>query len=266
MRAHFLGCVLFYFFKLIFCCSTNWADPVIGQFFKWSPWRYSRLCVSFIWIVYIPANNASILCHFFKPDFCFFLDVGWSCFRSGTSFYFVVVGIGHWLFISKDFSFNHLTDEDGVVEKFGVSPASIPDYLALVGDDADGFPGLPGWGAKSSATLLARYRHIEDIPLDAADWDVSVRGAERLAATLAEGIDRAILFRKLAKLQGNAPVSPSVEELEWSGPTDRFPEVCQMLQHRVHRHCLSIPWWRCYHNQTLVLTEELSTLLLLPLR
>ncbi len=122
-----------------------------------------------------------------------------------------------------------IIDEDGVVEKFGVSPASIPDYLALVGDDADGFPGLPGWGAKSSATLLARYRHIEDIPSSAGDWDVSVRGAERLAATLAEGLDRAVLFRRLATLQGNAPVSSGVEELEWLGPTDRFPEVCETL-------------------------------------
>ncbi len=122
-----------------------------------------------------------------------------------------------------------IIDEDGVVEKFGVSPASIPDYLALVGDDADGFPGLPGWGAKSSATLLARYGHIEDIPSSADNWDVSVRGAERLAATLAEQLDRAILFRRLATLRGNAPVSPGIEELEWLGPTDRFPEVCETL-------------------------------------
>jgi 5'-3' exonuclease len=123
-----------------------------------------------------------------------------------------------------------LRDEEGVVKRFGVPPASIPDYLALVGDAADGFPGIPGFGAKTAATVLARYRHIEDIPLRGSEWDVSVRGAERLAATLAEQMDRAILFRRLATLDGNAPVGERVEELEWSGPQAGFGEVCDELE------------------------------------
>jgi 5'-3' exonuclease len=122
-----------------------------------------------------------------------------------------------------------VTDEAGVVRKYGVSPASIPDYLALVGDNADGFPGISGFGAKTAATVLARYGHIEDIPLRGSDWDVSVRGADRLAATLAEQMDRALLFRRLATLAGNAPVSARVEELEWSGPVEGFGEVCVLL-------------------------------------
>lgn len=122
-----------------------------------------------------------------------------------------------------------VTHEGGVVKKFGVPPASIPDYLALVGDAADGFPGIPGFGAKTAATVLARYSHIEDIPLRGNDWDVSVRGAGRLAATLAEQMDRALLFRRLATLDGNAPVSARVEELEWSGPAAGFGDVCARL-------------------------------------
>lgn len=121
------------------------------------------------------------------------------------------------------------TDEAGVVEKFGVPPASIPDYLALLGDDADGFPGIRGFGAKTGATVLARYGHIEEIPLNGGDWDVPVRGAERLAATLAEQMERALLFRRLATLDGNAPVSARVEDLEWSGPAAGFGEVCGRL-------------------------------------
>ena len=121
-------------------------------------------------------------------------------------------------------------DFDGVVEKFGVNPASIPDYLGLVGDTADGFPGLPGWGAKSAATVLARYEHIEQIPARELDWDVSVRGAARLAASLREENDRALLFRQLATLVEDAPVSPTVDELEWSGPTPQFSTVCETLE------------------------------------
>jgi 5'-3' exonuclease len=120
-------------------------------------------------------------------------------------------------------------DEAAVVEKFGVGPASIPDYLALVGDAADGFPGIRGFGAKTAATVLARYGHIEGIPLRGSEWDVPVRGAERLAATLAEQMDRALLFRRLARLDGNAPVSGRVEELMWSGPAEGFGEVCARL-------------------------------------
>ncbi len=122
-----------------------------------------------------------------------------------------------------------VTDEAGVLRKFGVSPDSIPDYLALVGDAADGFPGLRGFGAKTAATVLARYGQIEKIPLRGSDWDVSVRGADRLAATLAEQMDRALLFRRLATLDGNAPVSARVEELEWSGPAAGFGQVCARL-------------------------------------
>jgi 5'-3' exonuclease len=122
-----------------------------------------------------------------------------------------------------------VTDEGGVVKKFGVPPASIPDYLALVGDAADGFPGIPGFGAKTAATVLARYGRIEEIPLGGGEWDVSVRGAERRAATLAEQMDRALLFRRLATLDGNAPVSAGVEELEWTGPAAGFGEACARL-------------------------------------
>ncbi|MCB0975838.1 MAG: flap endonuclease [Acidimicrobiales bacterium] len=112
-----------------------------------------------------------------------------------------------------------LIDESGVREKFGVPPESIPDYLGLVGDTADGFPGLPGWGAKSTATVLARYGHIEEIPHDAAQWEVEVRGAAKLARTLAEGIDDALLFRTIATIAYDAPTVTTVDELRWSGPT-----------------------------------------------
>ena len=113
-------------------------------------------------------------------------------------------------------------DEAGVLKKFGVMPASIPDWLALVGDSADGFPGLPGWGATSAATVLARYGHLEGIPRQAAEWDVSVRGAERLAATLAEQGERARLFRRLATLRADAPIGVDVDGLRWPGPRPAF--------------------------------------------
>ena len=113
-------------------------------------------------------------------------------------------------------------DEDGVVEKFGVRPRSIPDYLALVGDSADGFPGLPGWGAKSAATVLARYQTLEAIPDDASEWDVQVRSAPALAATLAEEKELAVLFKELATLSTSIPLLASVEELRWVGPAPEF--------------------------------------------
>ncbi len=109
-------------------------------------------------------------------------------------------------------------DEAAVRERFGVGPRSIPDYLALVGDAADGFPGLPGWGAKSAATVLARYEHLDAIPDDVADWDVSVRGAAKLAATLATARDAARLFLDLATLRTDADVG-TVDDWEWRGPT-----------------------------------------------
>jgi len=113
-------------------------------------------------------------------------------------------------------------DEAGVRKKFGVPPASIPDWLALVGDSADGFPGLPGWGAASAATVLARYGHLEQIPERAADWEVAVRGAARLAATLAEQGERARLFRTLATLRADAPIGAAVDALRWTGPRPGF--------------------------------------------
>ncbi len=119
-----------------------------------------------------------------------------------------------------------LIDADGVAEKFGVPAESIPDWLALVGDSADGFPGLPGFGAKSAATLLARYGHLEDIPADAADWDVTVRGAAKLAGTLAAQRAAADLFKVLATLRTDAAVG-AVDDWLWTGPTADFPGWCE---------------------------------------
>ncbi|MDG2428563.1 MAG: 5'-3' exonuclease H3TH domain-containing protein [Acidimicrobiales bacterium] len=117
-------------------------------------------------------------------------------------------------------------DRAGVVDKFGVEPESIPDWLALVGDAADGIPGLPGWGAKSSAIVLARYGHLEAIPSDATDWDVAVRSAAKLAGTLAERRQDVELYRNLATLDLDAPVMADVEDLRWTGPADHLEAVC----------------------------------------
>ena len=122
-----------------------------------------------------------------------------------------------------------IRNEDGVVEKFGVPPTSIPDYLALVGDSSDGYPGLPGWGAKSTRILLARYQHIEGIPASDADWDVTVRGAARLSEALRQNRELALLFRRIATVDVDAPVSRSVDELRWSSPRPGFAEVCERL-------------------------------------
>ncbi len=108
-------------------------------------------------------------------------------------------------------------DEAGVVAKFGVRPKSIPDYLALVGDAADGFPGLPGWGAKSAAKLLARYKHLEAIPIEAREWDVAVGSSERLAQVLSSERDRAFLFRTLATLRTDIELFDDVESLRYRG-------------------------------------------------
>jgi len=110
-------------------------------------------------------------------------------------------------------------DEAGVLAKFGVRPASIPDYLALVGDAADGFPGLPGWGAKSAAKVLARYAHLEAIPADARDWDVAVGSSEKLAHVLTGERDRALLFRTLATLRTDIDLFDDVESLRYRGGT-----------------------------------------------
>jgi 5'-3' exonuclease len=108
-------------------------------------------------------------------------------------------------------------DEVGVREKFGVLPASIPDWLALVGDDADGYPGVPRWGAKSAATLLAHYGHLEAIPDDPAEWQVPVRGAAALAESLRNHRDEVMLYRVLARLRTDVPLPESIEDLEWRG-------------------------------------------------
>jgi 5'-3' exonuclease len=108
-------------------------------------------------------------------------------------------------------------DHLGVVTKFGVPPTSIPDWLALVGDSADGYPGVPRWGAKSASALLARYDHIEDIPDDERAWDVTVRGAPALAASLREHRPDAMLFKRLATLRIDAPLPETLEDLRWQG-------------------------------------------------
>jgi 5'-3' exonuclease len=113
-------------------------------------------------------------------------------------------------------------DEAGVREKFGVPPSTIPDWLALVGDSADGYPGLPGWGPRSAAAVLARYERLERIPKLAAEWDVAVRGALRLATTLAEQRERALLFRTLATLCADAPIGATVDALRWTGPRPKL--------------------------------------------
>ena len=121
-------------------------------------------------------------------------------------------------------------DENGIWEKFGVGPASIPDYLALVGDTADGIPGIPAWGAKSSATLLARYGALEAIPDDEAQWDVKVRGAARLAESLREHRGQAMLFRTLTTLRLDVPMEESLDDLRWQGvDRDAFMALCDEL-------------------------------------
>jgi 5'-3' exonuclease len=123
-----------------------------------------------------------------------------------------------------------IVDEDGVVEKFGIHPESIPDYLALVGDTADGVPGLPGWGAKSSATVLAKFPRLELIPPNPSDWGLVVRGAEKLAASLAENQEAVYLFRELTTLRLDVPIEEDLSDLEWRGvPETRFREFCAAM-------------------------------------
>jgi 5'-3' exonuclease len=120
-------------------------------------------------------------------------------------------------------------DEAGVVAKFGVPPASIPDYLALVGDSADGYPGLPGWGAKSSAAVLARFGHLESIPADSREWSANVASPQTLARVLINERDRAFLFRDLATLRTDIDLFDSVDELRWNGPTRTFAALAAEL-------------------------------------
>ena len=120
-------------------------------------------------------------------------------------------------------------DEPAIVKKFGVTPTSIPDYLALVGDSADGYPGLQGWGAKSSAAVLAKFIHLEDIPKDWREWSVNAMGASSLAATLSRDWEQALLFRKLATLRTDIPLFEDVDELRWNGPTAAFDALAARL-------------------------------------
>lgn len=121
-------------------------------------------------------------------------------------------------------------DAAGVVEKFGVDPKSIPDYLALVGDTADAIPGLRGWGAKSSSIILGYYKTLENIPLEASRWAVKVRGAEKLCLTLRENMGDAVLYRFLATLRYDVPILETLEDLEWKGAhLEHFTKLCDEL-------------------------------------
>ncbi|RPJ67793.1 MAG: flap endonuclease [Acidobacteria bacterium] len=124
-------------------------------------------------------------------------------------------------------------DEAGVVEKFGVLPASIPDYLALVGDDADGYPGLPGWGSKSAAAVLTRYEHLESIPSDWRHWGVNANNPAAIARVLEEQRELAVLFRTLATLRTDLPLFDDVDELRWTGPTEAFASLAARLDKAV---------------------------------
>jgi 5'-3' exonuclease len=124
-------------------------------------------------------------------------------------------------------------EEAGIIQKFGVSPGSIPDYLALVGDSADGYPGLPGWGAKSSAAVLAKFIHLESIPLDFREWRVNVTNASGLADTLCRERDRAILFRTLATLRTDIALFDDLDQLRWNGPTEAFAAIAARLDSAV---------------------------------
>ncbi len=121
-------------------------------------------------------------------------------------------------------------DEAGVIARFGVGPASIPDYLALVGDAADGYPGLPGWGSKSAAAVLAKFHHLESIPADAGTWSVNAVRAGTLAATLEKQRDRALLFRDLATLRTDIALFDTVDELCWTGPSPAFASLAAHLE------------------------------------
>ena len=120
-------------------------------------------------------------------------------------------------------------DEKGVIQKYGVPPSSIPDYLALVGDSADGYPGLKGWGAKSSAAVLVKFGHLEAIPKDCREWGVNVAGPGSLAATLCRDWENALLFRKLATLRTDIPLFDNVEQLRWKGPKAEFEAIAAEL-------------------------------------
>jgi 5'-3' exonuclease len=132
-------------------------------------------------------------------------------------------------------------DEPGVIAKFGVPPSSIPDYLALVGDTADGYPGLAGWGAKSASAVLAKFGHIESIPSDWRTWGVNATRPAALAKILEDERDRALLFRDLATLRVNVPVFESVEELRWKGPTPAFSAIASRLDAAIETEAPRLP-------------------------
>jgi 5'-3' exonuclease len=125
---------------------------------------------------------------------------------------------------------NIVRDEAGIVAKFGVAPQSIPDYLAVVGDSADGYPGLPGWGAKAAALTFSQYAHFEDIPKDWREWHASIKRARTLCDCLFNSWEDALLFRKLATLRLDVPVFNSVDELRWKGPRANFEEYTRRLK------------------------------------
>lgn len=122
-----------------------------------------------------------------------------------------------------------ILDEDGVLEKFGVHPTSIPDWLALVGDTADGYPGIPGWGAKSASAVLSRFGHLEGIPANFADWGLSLGRAERLSESLSGGRKEAFLYRRLAILNTDVPLPEQLEDLEWRGARQKLKAICSDL-------------------------------------
>jgi 5'-3' exonuclease len=128
---------------------------------------------------------------------------------------------------------NVVRDEAGVVANFGVTPASIPDFLAVVGDSADGFPGLPGWGTTSAALTLSQYLHLEDIPKDWRAWHPSIRKARSLSESLLNGWNDALLFRTLATLRLDVPVFDLVEDLRWKGPRPNFAGYCERTKSAV---------------------------------
>ncbi|MGD8792247.1 MAG: 5'-3' exonuclease H3TH domain-containing protein, partial [Anaerolineae bacterium] len=120
-------------------------------------------------------------------------------------------------------------DEAAVVEKYGVAPASIPDWLALVGDAADGIPGVPAWGVKSSSAVLSHYHHLEEIPVTVEEWEVSVRGARRLVDKFTAHRQQAFLYRRLTTLRTDVPLTESLDDLRWKGPREAFEPLCRAL-------------------------------------
>ncbi len=134
--------------------------------------------------------------------------------------------------VQLDRRHNVVRDEAGVVAKFGVKPSSIPDYLAVVGDSADGFPGVSGWGEKAAAATLSHYPHLEDIPKDWREWHPSIRRARPLSESLFSAWNDALLFRTLATLRLDVPVFDTVDDLRWKGPRPNFEEYCQRMKVR----------------------------------